>query len=105
MNVTKTHITDIAHDVGVTLRSIRLMQNKTQIEVCQKIEVSQKSGLTQASLSRIESGSSSGNLATIYLIATALNINLSELFLHVETDRKNQDTFKKKFKNLLSVAK
>lgn len=66
--------------IGENIRSLR---NAAQLTVT---ELSKRAGLTKSTLSKIENGQTSSPVATLMLIADALDVPLAEFFVESEAD-------------------
>lgn len=68
---TPTIIVRSQEQLGVAIRRLRKLQEVSQIDLAKK------AGVTQATVSRIESGNQTAEFKTIILILAALNSDLS----------------------------
>lgn len=60
--------------IGKRIRQIRESKNMSQVDLASACN------FEKSNMSRIESGNTSPNIFTLYLISKNLNVNLSELF-------------------------
>ena len=76
-------------NIGNAIREIRKLKNMT-LE-----ELSQKSGVALATLSRMENNRMTGTIESHKNICKALGVSLSDLYKEIEDDNKTVETIKK----------
>ncbi|MGG2085475.1 helix-turn-helix transcriptional regulator [Priestia aryabhattai] len=71
---------NIKRNFGIVVRKLRISQNVTQEELAEKTE------LHRTYISEVERGERNVSLITINKISSSLNVELSQLFLLVESE-------------------
>lgn len=74
---------DLRNIVGKNIKKIRKAKKWTQAELAEKV------GIEPVSIARIETGLNFPKEENISLIAKALNVEVSDLFINRESDKKN----------------